>query len=1133
MTTKRFLTLFLALCMLASSIPISGIAPVAVAQTDVWDGTADTSWYDASDPQTAYHFTKPEQLAGLARLVNSTSSPVVFSTSTTFYLDNDIYLNDLSDYENWENTAPANNWDPIGNSGSNNRFQGNFDGQGHTIYGMYCKVERTTSLFGVGLFGCSKYGNISNLNLRSALVVANGTRMSASVVGFKTNGGTLSNVTSNARIIDTTDRLSNETAHVGGIIGLISNAAAAMENCCFTGSIDYTNTVITDQWLYAGGLVGLAEDIPTLTDCYNDGTINVEGNKAQTGGLIGRIHGNSDKAVKATRCYNSGSIIGGTHNTGGLFGYNNDTTSVVTECYNSGNVTATTITSDSNDIAVGGIFGKAKGKYTYCYNTGIITNNGTGCAAGIGGYIVSAGSSITGVYNAGGVSGNGTVASLINISDLGTSSSGLYYLAGTAEYGTVYLSDSTQNDTKWAAVSCTTTSALSDAVITNVGGSFTEDVGNVNNGLPVFNWQESAATQAAAEVDLLISALPEIETLTLDDSATVSAARAAYSALSDYGKSLVTGLNTLIAAEKKIAVLYGEAGFVNLICNDADNNFNWVVRTNAQVGDQAYSDRKQLFFDDSLPEELVGCDWIRTAMNSKSWNAGNVLCSFDVYCDTDLYVAWPKAQSTPDWLNTSAGWENTETSLTFWNSEWNATHDSVMQLYRREVYAGEHVELGCLGTASAAIYLVFLQHQTPEMPEPSLPQKTLSRTVRVACVGDSITYGSGATDRSTTAYPAQLQSLLGDSYDVRNFGLGGTTLMNSTDKPYTAQTQYTDSLAFEPDIVIIMLGTNDSKPKNSAQISTDYKIDYLTLIKAYQALSSNPKIYIATSPFCPNDPESPGTNDIIGPVIEAQIVPLQKEIAEETGLELIDIFSATWRQSIFPDSVHPNDEGYRLLAKTFYTALYNYLPAGVTDPNNTPADYTAVDAALDKAAALTEGDYTEASWAKLQTAVNAVVRDLTASEQATVDGYAAAIEAAILALVPASAEMELTIGTGMVTAAAEGKYDITWNAHVLVGDTLAVEDINAAGVKFKNYGVYYSTGKDVLDDYKNASADQIRKIVFAQGEDVDVYTAYGFRLKNVTENRVRAAMFYIEYELNGQSYILLSTVDEVVAVIAA
>ncbi len=198
------------------------------------------------------------------------------------------------------------------------------------------------------------------------------------------------------------------------------------------------------------------------------------------------------------------------------------------------------------------------------------------------------------------------------------------------------------------------------------------------------------------------------------------------------------------------------------------------------------------------------------------------------------------------------------------------------------------------------------------------------------------------------------------------------------------------------------------------------------------------------------------------------------------------------------------------------------------------ADYTAVDAALEKAAALKEDDYTAASWAKLQTAVEAVVRGLAGNEQATIDGFAAAIEAAISALTPKSVEMELTIGTGMVTeAAAEGKYDITWNARILLGGELSVDDINAAGVQFKNYGVYYGTSADVLNDYKNATADEIRQVVFAKGEDVDVYTAYGFRLRNVLENRVRAAMFYVEYELNGQSYILLSTVDEVVAVIKA
>ena len=235
-------------------------------------------------------------------------------------------------------------------------------------------------------------------------------------------------------------------------------------------------------------------------------------------------------------------------------------------------------------------------------------------------------------------------------------------------------------------------------------------------------------------------------------------------------------------------------------------------------------------------------------------------------------------------------------------------------------------------------------------------------------------------------------------------------------------------------------------------------------------------------------------------------------------------------------AIEAAEKAHAALSSTQKNLVSNYsLPVAAREAYDRlcrPADYTAVDAALEKAAALKEADYTAASWAKLQAAVNAVVRDLTAAEQATVDGYAAAIEAAISALVPKTVEMELTISTGMVTkAAAEGKYDITWNARILLGEELSVDDINAAGVQFKNYGVYYGTGKDVLNDYKNATADQIRQVVFDKGENIDVYTAYGFRLRNVLEERVRAAMFYVEYELNGQNYILLSTVDEAIAII--
>lgn len=200
------------------------------------------------------------------------------------------------------------------------------------------------------------------------------------------------------------------------------------------------------------------------------------------------------------------------------------------------------------------------------------------------------------------------------------------------------------------------------------------------------------------------------------------------------------------------------------------------------------------------------------------------------------------------------------------------------------------------------------------------------------------------------------------------------------------------------------------------------------------------------------------------------------------------------------------------------------------------ADYTAVEQAIAAIPADIDDDvYTTASVQAVKDAQNAVVYGLMKIDQETVDGFAAAINEAVANLVNRAVEMEIGIDAGMVTASStmEGRYDITWNAKILIGESTSIGDINASGIKFKNYGVYYGTGADVLNDYKNASADEIRQVVFAEGESVDVYTSFGFRLKNVVENRVRAAMFYLEYEFDGKTFIILSTVDEVVAVVAA
>ena len=86
--------------------------------------------------------------------------------------------------------------------------------------------------------------------------------------------------------------------------------------------------------------------------------------------------------------------------------------------------------------------------------------------------------------------------------------------------------------------------------------------------------------------------------------------------------------------------------------------------------------------------------------------------------------------------------------------------------------------------------------------------------IKVACVGNSITEGFGLENPSVESYPAVLQSLLGNNYEVENFGLSARTLLMKGDLPYMKEQRFKDALEFLPDIVTIKLGTNDSKPYN-------------------------------------------------------------------------------------------------------------------------------------------------------------------------------------------------------------------------------------------------------------------------------------------------------------------------------
>lgn len=196
--------------------------------------------------------------------------------------------------------------------------------------------------------------------------------------------------------------------------------------------------------------------------------------------------------------------------------------------------------------------------------------------------------------------------------------------------------------------------------------------------------------------------------------------------------------------------------------------------------------------------------------------------------------------------------------------------------------------------------------------EPVDPAK-YSAPITVACVGDSITQGTSLGKRT---YPDQLQEMLGDKWLVRNFGVSGRTLLKKGDFPYWEEKAYQGSLSSEPDVVIIMLGTNDTKPQNFAH-EQEFSGDYAALVKSFQALPSKPRIFVCRP--CPV--LEPGNFKINDKNLQVYIKKIDA-LAKEMDLDIIDMHKALdGKPKLLPDRVHPNEEGAGELAAAAFTAL--------------------------------------------------------------------------------------------------------------------------------------------------------------------------------------------------------------------
>lgn len=193
------------------------------------------------------------------------------------------------------------------------------------------------------------------------------------------------------------------------------------------------------------------------------------------------------------------------------------------------------------------------------------------------------------------------------------------------------------------------------------------------------------------------------------------------------------------------------------------------------------------------------------------------------------------------------------------------------------------------------------------------------KKIRIACVGDSLTEGALSSQgyKSSTAYPGQLQEMLGQDYEVGNFGKTSYTLMKGTNKSYWNSTEYINSLSFAPDYVIIMLGTNDCKEMYWDE--KQYKEDAKALYQQYANLASKPYVYFALSPHVY------GNDALITVERISMLHEVQVALIEEMNWDTIDMYTLTAdKQSLYHrDGIHFSDDGYRYIAQCMFQKIAN------------------------------------------------------------------------------------------------------------------------------------------------------------------------------------------------------------------
>lgn len=194
--------------------------------------------------------------------------------------------------------------------------------------------------------------------------------------------------------------------------------------------------------------------------------------------------------------------------------------------------------------------------------------------------------------------------------------------------------------------------------------------------------------------------------------------------------------------------------------------------------------------------------------------------------------------------------------------------------------------------------------------------------IKVACIGDSITYGHGISDWTKNSYPVLLQELLGEDYHVANFGSSGACVNPDGDQPYVSREVYQAALEYDADIIVFMMGTNDSKPENWTDANS-FREDYVELLSSLTEGKSDVKIYLglcAEAFYAEDTDKSAGLAkyDIQPAKVDEIVATIDMYAALSSYyMKTIDIHALTtahpeWFEA---DGIHPNNDGAKAIAE--------------------------------------------------------------------------------------------------------------------------------------------------------------------------------------------------------------------------